>query len=418
VLNTTLAGESAGFNIVIGNPPYVFTRDADFSPELKDYVRQNYFSLVNTGNKGKANQSGKINLFALFIFKGILLINKEGVLSYITPNNLLRTTTYDNVRKFILEKCKLLELVDLGGGVFEKVTASTVITTVQKCEKEFVRDGNTVSVVTNIIDLERGIFSKNKIKQGSFLNNVSFSFNLFVNSKEKLVIDKIRNGKISLGSYSDDIIEGIVAHKHLITNLPAGSKYFPLLEGKCIKRYYITPAKKYLKWDKKEIHRTRPDYLWEAGQKILIQRISGGESPLTAALDSNMFKTFASINNLLLKPEYHKYYKAILALLNSRVLNWYYANSFSNNSELTVNISKTYLEQLPILELSEEVNNFLIPLVDKILYVKTNNQTVDTTQLEHQIDIAVYHLYNLTYEEAKIVDPELSKEEFEKGKIV
>jgi hypothetical protein len=95
--------EKGGFDIVIGNPPYVFTRDVDFGDEFKGIITKNFFSLLSQGKKTKANQAGKINLFALFILQGLILSKSKGVLSFIVPNNILRTTTYDSIRKYILE---------------------------------------------------------------------------------------------------------------------------------------------------------------------------------------------------------------------------------------------------------------------------------------------------------------------------
>lgn len=67
-------GVKDGFDIVIGNPPYVFTRDVDFSGEFKKYVEIEYFSKIKKEvKKTKANQSGKINLFAIFVMRDILL---------------------------------------------------------------------------------------------------------------------------------------------------------------------------------------------------------------------------------------------------------------------------------------------------------------------------------------------------------
>lgn len=74
-------GVKDGFDIVIGNPPYVFTRDVDFSGEFKKYVEIEYFSKIKKEvKKTKANQSGKINLFAIFVMRGILLNSTNGIL--------------------------------------------------------------------------------------------------------------------------------------------------------------------------------------------------------------------------------------------------------------------------------------------------------------------------------------------------
>lgn len=50
--------------------------------------------------------------------------------------------------------------------------------------------------------------------------------------------------------------------------------------------------------------------------------------------------------------------------------------------------------------------------MDKILATKKANPQADTSAEEHKIDLLVYHLYGLTFDEAKIIDAGLSEEEF------
>jgi hypothetical protein len=81
-----------------------------------------------------------------------------------------------------------------------------------------------------------------------------------------------------------------------------------------------------------------------------------------------------------------------------------------------VNIKPEQLRKIPLME--GEVNQKpFIAIVDKIMTAKSVDTKANTTSKERQIDIMVYHLYNLTYEEAKIIEPELSEEEFEKYKL-
>lgn len=398
-------GLTDGFDIIIGNPPYIFTRDADFSDEFKNHITENYFSLLTSKNKkSKANQSGKINLFALFILRGLFDLKKKKVLSFIVPNNLLRTTTYDLVRKYILENAKVEELVDLGSGIFDNVTASTIIF---RLKNEKNSSNHLTKIITEIKNIENGEFTNSTIEQNQFLKNVSYTFNIFADDTTNTLLSKISDSKEHLGKFCIDIIEGIVAHKHLIGEVEKKNTQ-PLLEGKTIKKFGFHPVNKFITWNVKEIHRTRPDYLWNAPKKILIQRISGGSNPLTATIDTRKFKTFASINNLLLKPEFENDYEFIAALINSRVLNWFYANSFSNNSELTVNISKTFLEKLPIPKISKTNQNLITNLVDKI--IKEKGKGRDTQALEKQIDEMVYKLYDLTEEEIAIIENSFNKE--------
>lgn len=401
--------DKEGFDIVIANPPYVFTRKMKFSNEFKYYIQRNYLCKLKSASHGRAQQSGKINLFSLFVMKGISLCSDKGIMTYIIPNTILRTTTYDVYRKYMLDNSRILQIVDLGGGIFDGVTAATILTTLQKeCSPE-ARNSNRVKSIFNIADLEKERFRVNNIRQDSFYNNVSHAFNIFVDEVMSKLMVKISNNKQPLREFCLDIIEGIVAHKNLMAE-PKTPNSFPLLEGKNIKKYSVTHPQKNIIWNKQKIHRPRPDYVWDSDEKIVIQRISGGCSPIVAAIDRKRYKTFASVNNLLLKKEYKQCYRYILALLNSKLLNYYYANNFSNKSELTVNISKTYLEELPIIEVSEAERRYFDNLVEEILaitrdgnYLQNPTKQAKVKELEHKIDQGIYRLYDLTTEEVALI---------------
>ena len=394
-------GRFLGFDIVIGNPPYVFARDAHFSESFKKQIEKAYYTKLSQQTKTRANQSGKINLFAMFIMRGIMLTKQNGILSYIVPNNILRTTTYDLVRKYLLENTSINQIVDLGSGVFAKVTAATI--TMQLTNRK--ESNNDIIVLTDVQNLNNIEAIKTVIPQKQFLQNTSYTFNIFGNTNNSNLINRIKNNATTFGNYCIDIIEGIVAKKSLIFK-ENGINRFPLLEGKCIKKYSITGINKYIEWDKGKIHRTRPDYLWKEPEKLVTQRISGGLHPLVVALDNSQYKSFASTNNIVLKDNYKHLYKYFLALLNSNVLNWYYANSFSNKSELTVNISKTYLEQLPIPPTTTDQQQSIIALVDQILADKKQDPQANTSELEDKIDDLVYELYGLSPEEIAVVKEE------------
>jgi adenine-specific DNA-methyltransferase len=277
-------GIKDGFDVVVGNPPYVFTRDVEFDGNFKKYIEEEYFSKIERGKKSKAKQSGKINLFAVFIMKALFLCDKGGTLTYIVPNNILRTTTYDIIRKYILKNSHVEQIVDLGSGVFNNVTASTVVLSLSNKETN-----SKTNIITEIKDIEKRIFTTKVFKQEQFLQNVSYSFNIYMDEISMNISSKIKDAGSLLRNFCVDNIEGIIAHKHLIQDTPSCDTV-PLIEGKDVKRYFIIPPTNFLIWDKKEIHRTRPDYLWEAPSKIVIQRISGGTRPLVCAVDTMKYK--------------------------------------------------------------------------------------------------------------------------------
>jgi hypothetical protein len=372
-----------GFDVVIGNPPYVFTRNVDFEGNFKKYIEENYFSKVKREKRSKSIQSGKINLFAVFIMKGLFIASQNGVLTFILPNNILRTTTYDIIRKYILNNSQIRQIVNLGSGIFKNVTASTIILNLLRGTPK--ANSNNIDIVTNIKDLERFKFDLKKIEQNQFLKNVSHSFNIYMDKKSIKISDQIKKAGLPLSEFCAENIEGIVAHKHLIQDYDTNGMV-PLLEGKDIKRFFIKTPSNFLNWDKDKIHRTRPDYLWNSDTKIVIQRISGGSKPLVCSVDNNRYKTFASTNNILLKNKYKDQYYFIAGLINSDILNWYYANNFSNNSTLTVNISKTYMSHLPIAKFSQEVS-----LISELLHYLTGK--TPTEMFSRVLNSAVMDLY-------------------------
>jgi hypothetical protein len=124
-----------------------------------------------------------------------------------------------------------------------------------------------------------------------------------------------------------------------------------------------------------------------------MQRISGGVMPLVATIDTDKNKAFASVNNIVLKDHYKKYYNYFVALLNSEILNWYYSICYSNKSNLTVNISKTYLESLPIKGVTHGLK--LDILVSYLLFIKSDLtfSRIEVVFLEQLVNGVIYELY-------------------------
>ena len=152
------------------------------------------------------------------------------------------------------------------------------------------------------------------------------------------------------------------------------------------------------------LHRARTKEIFEAPEKLLIQRITGGNRPLKAAYDEKKLYNKESINNLILKDDSDYSIKYILALFNSKLINWFYVNRFTNESKLTVNLSKEYLSQIPIKKVNRKIQSEIVKIVETILFDKHKDYTTDTTSLEKEIDEMVYKLYGLTEEEIEIVE--------------
>jgi type I restriction-modification system DNA methylase subunit len=154
-----------GFDVIVGNPPYVFTRDVEFGKVVKNYYKTHYLELIEKSEKSRGNQTGKANLYALFILRGIHLLNNSGLFSYIIPNTVLRTTVYEGIRKYLIDNTSIEKIVDLKAGVFKGVTASTVILILGKNLKE-----KQVSIIDNPQNADYIIEKESKSRKRYFLS--------------------------------------------------------------------------------------------------------------------------------------------------------------------------------------------------------------------------------------------------------
>lgn len=112
MFSNVFTGGREGFDIVIGNPPYVDIK------ELPSSDVKLYFNLFKTA-------SNRINLYSIFIEKGYYLCCKGGVLSYINPNSMLVNESYLETRKLIVDDIELV--IKLPDNVFHSAKVETII---------------------------------------------------------------------------------------------------------------------------------------------------------------------------------------------------------------------------------------------------------------------------------------------------
>lgn len=402
---------SGGFDVIVGNPPWVFTRDAQFSNYTKQYYQTKYLANLETQQVGKMNQKGKINLFTLFLIQSIRLTHLQGQLGILVPNTLLRAPLYDAIRKYILDHCSIKQIVELNNDSFSGVTTDLLLLILGK-------DRNN-----RIIKLYDGLKQSSPIRildKTTFFNNPAYVFSTYLDKPKIQLFEKINQCSIPLRHLTKSLIEGIVCRSDQISSYPFDSKHQKLLEGKDIRRYTITFREKYILFDRSKIHRPRPDEIWHAKEKIILRRIAGGEFSLIGALDTENYYTFASTNNLVLEEQCLYNIRYILALLNSKLLNYYYAQKFTNHARLTVNVSKTFIQQLPICRLNLDKANErrkhdqIIDLVESMGVLQKNlafeTLAIEQEKLQHciqkiddQIDTLVYDLYQLTDDEINMI---------------
>jgi hypothetical protein len=403
--------DSGGFDIIVGNPPYVFIKGKQFDKFERRFFRAKYLRDYKPLTRGKAKQPGKINAFGLFLIRSTELLKKEGILGFIVPNTLLRTTTNDIVRQYITHQTFIGEITDLGGGMFSGVTASTIILILKKIKEN--SEKTTIKFdVKNLLNLD---YSSHEIDQQRFLNNIICCFNIHVNELFNEFFDKMLKGTFELGVICKEIIEGLVTRKsdELFSSDSNNELSRKLIRGKNIDRYQIKWKEgQYIIFDRDQLHRPRPDYVHEAPEKLITQRIGGGTYPLRVAYDEEQYYVFASTNAIILKDEpiidgitYDLKY--ILAVLNSKLINAYYLLNYSNRSTLTVNIIKTFLETIPIKKATETIQRVVHNVVDYLIFLnRLDNTNRELNEyFDHVIlDSIIYELYLHSIFKTNIID--------------
>lgn len=334
---------SGGFDVVIGNPPYVFGGNEGITKNEKNFFSKQYI----TGG-------GKVNLFTIFIEKGYQLLKNNGQFSFIIPNTFLRVTSYHESRKFFLTNFSVREIADLGNEVFNKVVTTAIILVASK-KTSLPRD--VVRIIKNFKD------DATRVNLSDLIAN-DFVITTNISDSGNFLMKKIISDSTLLGEECKEMIFGIVITKNkeeVVSEIQMNG-YKPFLEGRDITSYFIRPIHQYLNYKPSLLHRARTKEVFEVPEKLLVQRITGGRTPLKVAYDNQQFYNKESINNIILKHDSKFNIKFILAVLNSTLINWFYNNQFTNESTLTVNISKEYLSRIPIKSISVNQQQ---PFIDK-----------------------------------------------------
>ena len=366
-----------GFDIVIGNPPYV--NIANFKD---DYTRKLYQSSFYT-------VKNKSDLYSIFTEQAYALLKEKGLCTYIFSNSWLGTDSFSLFRQFLVRKTKVKLLVDLPDKVFINATVKTCII---QYSKEFVEknaialwnyDGIKFSPIGHYLTYDN-------IKQ---YENYPFSF------EKGICLSKVN--VILLGDIADFSL-GIKTSndKRFISTIPFREDCYKLIRGRCIERYNTPTSTEWIWY--------RPDLFMEkvgAGprqleyfltpQKIVIQDIA---TEICATIDENKYLCNDTIN-IIYNVNHSFSFKYILGILNSKAVRFWHKKVFPEGLHVKIYQLKT----VPIPIVTEDQFP-IIDLVDKVLKAKKNNPSADTTALESEIDHLVYQLYGLTEEEIKIIE--------------
>ena len=364
--------ENGGFDIVVGNPPYVSTKQIPTND-------RNYY-----WDKYKEILFSEMDLYEIFIYKSINeLLKNKGYLGFITPDSYFTNTSFELLRKYLLEKTKIIEIIDFPYRFypFEEVNTETAILILnKKIDKNFVNLRVSNRNVNNLY-LKESLKNNIQLSQEEIL--MKYNNKIIVNMNS--ILNKLLKNSLRFGNYLElhkgwmsvpkkikigliEIEKGIFTKEEAIKNniINNCSEY---LEGRDIHRYFTDKVNKYVYI--KNIDKTTKD--WHFSPKIILQRIVGqNRNKIFATIDLNQKIIFPNANlvNLKNKKDDVRFY---LTILNSRLISYFYNLYYG---ESNTNLTKIAFENIPLVNIENINQQPFIEKADKILFLNKNLQEI------------------------------------------
>lgn len=410
-------GDKDGFDIVIGNPPYISSKTQLSNPILAEQRN----SLVASGKYSCLYQ--KWDLYIPFIEFGLNQIcTKDGVCVMIVPYPLTNQIYAQKLREMILTKFHLFELVDLNGTkIFNNATVSNCIPFIKRTKGE----STTISNIDEKLHITPSFTkSYNDLIQDekTYIWNVSNENRDSNRHSDMLTLGDLCYISKGMVLYSED---GLFTNEDLISNTPDSIHCRPYLEAKDMDSYAINNIR-YIEYD---THRVpdmvsrptfrelydRPKLMFNClgKMKVMIDysnQIVCQQGIRVALLWHDLqgvenrsiltsIKRYSRLNRSEMEKistSFNMYY--LLGILNSK----YAVQLLTNIRGGDYHIVPEHIRNIPIASATEDIQNKVAEIVLKIIELKESHQ--NTSILEAEIDEIVYGIYGLTDTEIRIIE--------------
>ena len=388
-------GDYLGFDVVIGNPPYGVI------------LSKNEFQSLHYID-GSGISQGFFDSYGLFIILSLrIILRVKGYLAFIVPNTWRLLESAESFRKQIIIQNYLYEVNQFLDRVFPDAVVDCDIISIQK---QLI---STYDVLINLF--------KNNSLIGTHINNTKYllsrhSINLFLKNSHYSLLNKLEN-RSEFVSNDFDIKNGIKPYevgkgnppqtkdildlKPFTSNIMISEDFKPLIGGSSFNRYSILWNNdfyiKYGEW----LAAPRDPKIFEAEEKIIIRQTSD------RLICTIIGRDFIIRNNthVILKKKYtDTSLKFLLAILNSKLLDFYYWSMNPEKGEALAEVKAFHIERLIYPKVDKATENHFIEIVDKIVEIKKFNSSADTSSFENEIDRMVYNLYEMTEEEISLVE--------------
>ncbi len=434
-------GIAEGFDVVIGNPPYVRQEKIK---DLKPTLKTQYDCYTGTAD-----------LYVYFYERGFQLLPDNGVLTYISSNKYFRAAYGKKLRDFLACKSTVSQLIDFGDApVFTSIAYPSIITASKPhAQGNHLRalnwePGSSIDEFGTVFRTRGFTMPQNALTADGWRLTTPIMLDL---------LKKLRNTGKPLGEYvkgrfyrgvltglNEAFVVDLATRNQLIADHPSSAEVLkPLLRGRDVKRWGVNFAEQYLIKIESSENRTHPwseesaveaeaifadtypaiharlqtfrdrlierydqgKYFWELRAcaywkefektKIVYPDIAQGAE---FAFDDDCY--FLG-NTLYLLPTKEMW---LLGLLNSKTVFWFYTKTSTQIRGGFVRFIAQYVSQIPIPSIKPAQKASITNIVNQILAAKRADPDADVSELENEIDQIVYSLYDLSDEEIAVVE--------------
>ncbi|MGE0083519.1 MAG: TaqI-like C-terminal specificity domain-containing protein [Desulfococcaceae bacterium] len=432
-------GEFTGFDIVIGNPPYIsLSKIKGYSGIWEQLDYQTY-------SKGA-------DIYCLFYERGNQILKKNGLLTYITSNSWMRAIYGELLKSYFKEQMQPLSILNIEDTqIFGEATVESCIVYLQKnpLSSSFAvcnlgHEYKAGSSLSDYFSLHQFDFSipetsewvisspksaqlKLKMERDTKLLkdfDININFGIKTGYNEAFIIDSDKKDELmEADSKNTEIIKPILRGRDLKKYSYEFAGYwaiciFPSLnlnidDYSAVKDYFMQIGKDRLEQSGNSGSRKKTGNEWFETQDPVSYwkdfekpKIIWGEISDTPKFAYDEDSYYAEATTFIMTGKKLKY---LLAVLNSKVSKWYFSQISTTTGMGTNRWKKYKIELLPIKIPSKKQEKQIENLVSQILAAKKNPHA-DTTALEKEIDRLVYDLYGLTEEEIDIVERRTEKQ--------
>ncbi|MTJ22197.1 type II restriction endonuclease [Dolichospermum sp. UHCC 0352] len=420
-------GVFVGFDVVIGNPPYIRQEEIK---ELKPILQQNYQCYTGTAD-----------IFVYFYEIGLKLLKSKGHLTYISSNKYFRAGYGEKLRHFLTNSTTIYNLIDFGDfPVFEEAIAYPSIIILSKVKSDVnqiqalswnaIKKQNIAEFVT-VLKEDSLIILQGNLKSDGWRLESSQILNLLTKLQNSgTALGEYVNGKFYRGiltGFNEAFVVDRETRDRLIVEHPSSAEVIkPLLRGRDVKRWCVEYQDLWLIFTRRGIDIQK----YPAIENYLSQY----KKQLTPGTGrkAGTYKWYEIQDNIAYWQEFEQpkiiypnickrnefawdesgYYanqkafiiptndKVLLAILNSSVVTFLFHHLLSKLQGDFYEPSSIFMKDFPIPPATESQRKAIENLIQKCLAAKGK----DVKNIETEIDQLVYQLYELTAEEIKIIE--------------